>query len=214
MGTFKKYFKYAILRQRRGDWEAEGAGFENRSPGNWTVGSNPTLSARKDFARKSCPPRFARRLICMGFLAKKKCFYQTKYGSSRFVLEMLSFPTYLHSAPILSSNLGILRTHELVRAKTRFRFRFRRFPRCTRLFARAISLFVRPIPRQTRFRQDRQKAICLTLHWCQLFHFLDFAKQCDYLILLSARPYLARAKLSRCLGSAKKFFEESFLSVR
>jgi len=33
-------------------------------------------TARKDFASKSCPPRFARRLICMGFLAKKKCFYQ------------------------------------------------------------------------------------------------------------------------------------------
>ena len=33
-------------------------------------------TANKDFANASCPPRFARRLICMGFLAKKKCFYQ------------------------------------------------------------------------------------------------------------------------------------------
>jgi hypothetical protein len=37
----------------------------------------------------------------MGFLAKKKCFYQIKYGSSRFVLEMLSFLIYPHPAPIL-----------------------------------------------------------------------------------------------------------------
>jgi len=33
-------------------------------------------TATKDFASKSCSPRFARRLICMGFLAKKKCIYQ------------------------------------------------------------------------------------------------------------------------------------------
>ena len=33
-------------------------------------------TARKEIANASCPPRFARRLICMGFLAKKKCFYQ------------------------------------------------------------------------------------------------------------------------------------------
>src|SRR3989344_7902337 len=61
-------------------------------------------TARKEIANASCPPRFARRLICMGFLAKKKRIYQTKYGSSRFVLEMLSFPIYPHSVPILSRN--------------------------------------------------------------------------------------------------------------
>src|SRR3989338_7124255 len=62
----------------------------------------PKGTARKDFASASCPPRFARRLICIGFLAKKKRIYQTKYGSSRFVLEMLLFLTYPHSAPVLS----------------------------------------------------------------------------------------------------------------
>ena len=33
-------------------------------------------TARKDFANASCAPRFARRLICIGFLAKKKRIYQ------------------------------------------------------------------------------------------------------------------------------------------
>src|SRR3989338_6159532 len=33
-------------------------------------------TARKEIANASCPPRFARRLICMGFLAKKKRIYQ------------------------------------------------------------------------------------------------------------------------------------------
>jgi len=33
-------------------------------------------TARKEIASASCPPRFARRLICMGFLAKKKWIYQ------------------------------------------------------------------------------------------------------------------------------------------
>jgi len=33
-------------------------------------------TARKEFANSGCPPRCARRLICMGFLAKKKCVYQ------------------------------------------------------------------------------------------------------------------------------------------
>ena len=32
-------------------------------------------TARKEIANASCPPRFARRLICMGFLAKKKRIY-------------------------------------------------------------------------------------------------------------------------------------------
>ncbi|OHA97134.1 MAG: hypothetical protein A3C63_01465 [Candidatus Zambryskibacteria bacterium RIFCSPHIGHO2_02_FULL_39_82] len=32
--------------------------------------------------------------------------------------------------------------------------------------------------------------------------------------MLSARPCLARAKFSRCLGSAKKLFEENFSLVQ
>jgi len=33
-------------------------------------------TANQDFASQREPPRFARRPICTGFLAKKKCFYQ------------------------------------------------------------------------------------------------------------------------------------------
>src|SRR3970040_1474666 len=47
--------------------------------------SNLSPSARQDFASQRNPPRFARRLICMGFWAKRKRIYQSKYGSSRFV---------------------------------------------------------------------------------------------------------------------------------
>ena len=80
----------------------EWAALEMRYARKGIRGSNPLASARKDFANANCSPRFARRLICMGFLAKKKRIYQTKYGSSRFVLEMLSFRTYPHSVTILT----------------------------------------------------------------------------------------------------------------
>lgn len=39
-------------------------------------------TARQEFANASCPPRFARRLICMGFLAKTKRIYQLVVNES------------------------------------------------------------------------------------------------------------------------------------
>ncbi|MBI5077459.1 hypothetical protein HZB94_03705 [Candidatus Falkowbacteria bacterium] len=49
---------------------------------------------------------------------KTKTIYQTKYGSSRFVLEMLSFLLYSRFVASFQLDLRILRTREPVRAKT------------------------------------------------------------------------------------------------
>src|SRR3989338_9686529 len=61
------------------------------------AGSSPALSASWENANLQRLPRGARRAARLGFerafLAKKKRIYQSKYGSSRFVLEILSFPT-------------------------------------------------------------------------------------------------------------------------
>src|SRR3989344_1248167 len=64
----------------------------------------PTNTANWENANLQRQPRAARRASGLGFerafLAKRKRIYQSKYGSSRFVLEMLSFPIYPHSPAV------------------------------------------------------------------------------------------------------------------
>ena len=78
---------------------AERGGLENHCTGNGTGGSNPPVSASWENASLQRLPRggkaAARLVFERAFLAKRKRIYQSKYGSSRFILEMLSFPIYL-----------------------------------------------------------------------------------------------------------------------
>ena len=61
-------------------------------------GSNPPGSANWENANLKRQARGAKRAASiefeMAFLAKRKRIYQSKYGSSRFILEMLSFLLY------------------------------------------------------------------------------------------------------------------------
>ena len=115
------------------------------------VGSNPTLSANWNFARKKVQPRGAERAARLGFerafWAKRKRIYQSKYGSSRFVLEMLPFLIYPHSLTIYPLDSRILRRHEPVRAKTLLCPQFREFSLLALLSCRAFFVFARHILR-------------------------------------------------------------------
>src|SRR3989344_778257 len=57
-----------------------------KTTANW---ENANLKRSARGARRAARIEFER-----AFLAKRKRIYQSKYGSSRFVLEMLSFPSY------------------------------------------------------------------------------------------------------------------------
>src|SRR3990167_5637119 len=67
--------------------------------------------ANWNFASEKAHPRGAFRAARLGFerafWAKKKRIYQSKYGSSRFVLEMLSFPIYPQTKVISPLDLRI-----------------------------------------------------------------------------------------------------------
>ena len=81
----------------------ESAGLEIRCSRKVTVSSNLTPSARKDFANASCPPRFARRLICMGFLAKKKCLLSIR--AKEFFNHFFEYKSRIHMWKNLAPNL-------------------------------------------------------------------------------------------------------------
>src|SRR3989344_2701970 len=72
---------------------------------------------RKEFASLNGSPRFARRLIRIGFSGQKRIGDFLKHGSSRLFSEMLSFRKDYSLQSILRLDLRILRTHEPVRAK-------------------------------------------------------------------------------------------------
>src|SRR3989344_9233887 len=91
---------------------------DSKSCGASLVGSSPTLGTSKEIASFEGSPRFARRLIRIGFWGQKRIGDFLKHGSSRLFSEMLSFPLCFRSE--LSSRLDsrIKQTHEPVRAKT------------------------------------------------------------------------------------------------
>ncbi len=63
-------------------------------------GSSPLPRTSKEIASFEGSPRFARRLICIGFSGQKRIGDFLKHGSSRLFSEMLSFPLCFHSQPI------------------------------------------------------------------------------------------------------------------
>ena len=115
------------------------------------VGSSPTSSASWENANWKRSPRGGKAAARLGFerafWAKKKRIYQSKYGSSRFVLEMLSFLIYFRTKAVSQLDLEILSTHELVRAKTHLCFQFRGFSLSALPSGRAFFVSARHILR-------------------------------------------------------------------
>src|SRR3989338_841291 len=81
-------------------------------------GSNPSRGTKQEIASFGSPPRFARRLIRIGFSGQKRIGDFLKHGSSRLFSEMLSFLLCFRSQPNSRLDSTIKRTHEPVRART------------------------------------------------------------------------------------------------